>query len=212
MKKLLLFSLFLFFANYCYAVEKITDISTSIYKIDLIKPEDGIKLSGSAFCSKVEKTKDGWEVTLFTCAHILFHYEMEGGSPDMQSQFIVHKFYPVPQSFIADKLTKTKLDGDIASIKFYSRFKPADKPIQFANELPESGAPIMIYGCPKGEWPNIKFYNYLDKKEDGSLFLMPSSRAGTSGSPVLNEMGQCIGVVSRVNFNFTQCEQLLFKK
>lgn len=209
MKKLLFpVIILLLLTNVITAAERITDIRTSIYKIDVIVPEGGIVLSGSAFCTDVKQVKGGWNVTLTTCAHILYFFEDRHGVPNMQTQFLVHKFYPVPHTFVANKITKKKYKGDTATITYFTTVKPADNPIKFAKELPAEGADIMIFGCPKGLWANIKFYNYLDKNKD-YLFLMPSSQTGVSGAPALNEEGLCIGVVSNVNNNFTRCEPVV---
>ena len=203
----LLLSLFLL--NACIAQDKVFSTARSIYKIDVIKPEDGIVGSGTAFCTKISKNKDdGWTVTLTTCAHILFLEEIKSAAPDMQTQFIVHKFYPVPRTFVANKFSKKKLGKDIGVIEFFSRTKPSDVPIKIANSLPREDQALAVYGCPTGSWPNVKVYNFLQKKDEW-LFLMPSSKLGTSGSPVLNSDGHCVGVVCATDKNFTQCESLV---
>jgi len=189
-------------------------LGTIIYKVDFIKADvHGPITSGSGFCTKIEKEGQNWRVYVLTANHVGKFMEHKYGesSFDLNTQITVSKFYPVWETFVIDKFAKKVSDKDTCLLSYITSRKPSDIPIPLATEDPEPGDELVMFGCAEGRMPTIKLCNFVFKQE-GKFYIAPHSKGGWSGSVVVNMAGECVGIVSLSNNNFTVLESLVKEK
>lgn len=191
MKKIFLLVVLLLVPSVVFA--GIDEVNNSVCRTQ--SPKEGFKCTAFAF------NEDEENIYCLSCGHCYkeeytFLNLTHGPEPkNITAKAIYHKF-----------VNNTSTDVTIIEVakKDFEDY-PLLRPLKFADSVPQKDEIMWTHGCSLGSWPSAYKGRILPVQDlsgtpiiydDGMMFFNPAANVGRSGSPILNEDYEVIGMVN----------------
>ena len=189
--KVLLFLLFSFIS--VTASADINEVNNSVCKTTSVK--EGFMCTAFAF------NEDESNIYCLSCGHcykeedVILHLSHNTNLKLIMAKAIYHKF-----------INNTSTDVTIIEVakKDFQDY-PLLRPLKFADSVPKKDEIMWTHGCSLGSWPSAYKGRILPVQDlsgtpivpdDGMIYFSPAANVGRSGSPILNDSYEVVGMVN----------------